>query len=440
MISGSSEERSRETRLDTWKSIAQYLGRSSRTAQRWHAVYGLPVLHLSGESGSVFAYSDELDDWLRRRSRAGIFELPKLASTGTFPAHSDHNATDHHNSIFDSSLISAQARVRSAQLVVIAAKMWEAHSHRNLTAIVQHYREAVDLNPGNATAHAGLAFGLIAQGIWGTINHPVAYASAKAALEAALNINSELPLAKCADAWLKVLSTRDWQGARRGFDEILVHLPSCTRSMNGRALLYTAEGRLEEASDLFLRAAQQSPLSTSSIALYCWTKYLAGEFAHVLDQAGEVRASGQDGPITAAAEALSALQHGSLATQVERLEALAAEYPRSDVLRGALGYAYAVNGQGQRARDLLDTMMNPKDARITRVPYAVALILIGLNERQRAVDCLRQSYRDGSLWSLGFRSDPILEGLRNDPHYRHLLSEFSYPEPENAAAQLRAVS
>jgi phage terminase Nu1 subunit (DNA packaging protein) len=54
-------------RLDTWKGIAKYLGRSCRTIQRWHARYGLPVRHLGGASGSVFAYTDELDNWLRQR-------------------------------------------------------------------------------------------------------------------------------------------------------------------------------------------------------------------------------------------------------------------------------------------------------------------------------------------------------------------------------------
>ena len=55
------------TRLDTWKSIAQYLGRSCRTIQRWHSRYGLPIRHLGGESSSVFAYAHELDEWLKER-------------------------------------------------------------------------------------------------------------------------------------------------------------------------------------------------------------------------------------------------------------------------------------------------------------------------------------------------------------------------------------
>jgi hypothetical protein len=52
-------------RLDSWKDIAQYLSRGTRTVQRWHADWGLPVRHIGGISTSVFAFSDELDSWLR---------------------------------------------------------------------------------------------------------------------------------------------------------------------------------------------------------------------------------------------------------------------------------------------------------------------------------------------------------------------------------------
>ncbi len=54
-------------RLDSWKTIARYLRRSTRTVQRWHAECGLPVRHIGGLSTSVFAFSDELDRWLREQ-------------------------------------------------------------------------------------------------------------------------------------------------------------------------------------------------------------------------------------------------------------------------------------------------------------------------------------------------------------------------------------
>lgn len=59
--------------------------------------------------------------------------------------------------------------------------------------------------------------------------------------------------------------------------------------------------------------------------------------------------------------------------------------------------------------------------------YAGALVMIGLGDRQSAVKLLEQSYRDGSLWSLGFQSDPILVSLREDLNYQLFLSRIKYP-------------
>lgn len=56
-------------RLDSWKEIADYLGRDVRTAMRWSKSHGLPVRRVAGGRGrSVFAFSIEIDAWLAGRT------------------------------------------------------------------------------------------------------------------------------------------------------------------------------------------------------------------------------------------------------------------------------------------------------------------------------------------------------------------------------------
>ena len=52
--------------LSTWKEIAAYLSRGVRTVQRWELTYRLPVRRHGNDSGSVFAFADEIDAWLSR--------------------------------------------------------------------------------------------------------------------------------------------------------------------------------------------------------------------------------------------------------------------------------------------------------------------------------------------------------------------------------------
>ena len=51
-------------RLDSWKEIANYLGREVRTVQLWEHRECLPVhRHIHRRSGSVYALRSELDAW-----------------------------------------------------------------------------------------------------------------------------------------------------------------------------------------------------------------------------------------------------------------------------------------------------------------------------------------------------------------------------------------
>jgi Tol biopolymer transport system component len=60
-----------QDRLGSWKEIATYLGRDVTTVQRWERREGMPVhRHLHQKSGSVYAFRDELDAWLRGRHPA----------------------------------------------------------------------------------------------------------------------------------------------------------------------------------------------------------------------------------------------------------------------------------------------------------------------------------------------------------------------------------
>ena len=69
-------------RLDSWKQIAAYLGRSERTVRRWEENEGLPVHRLRHEQrGSVYAYRAELDAWMSSRDQSPDHAAPPPVSS-----------------------------------------------------------------------------------------------------------------------------------------------------------------------------------------------------------------------------------------------------------------------------------------------------------------------------------------------------------------------
>jgi TolB-like protein len=70
MVSPRTENAETAKTLVSWKEIAVFLNRAERTVKRWERERGLPVHRVpGGERGSVFAYPDELTDWLKGKSQ-----------------------------------------------------------------------------------------------------------------------------------------------------------------------------------------------------------------------------------------------------------------------------------------------------------------------------------------------------------------------------------
>ncbi|HKV42172.1 MAG TPA: hypothetical protein VJX67_23410, partial [Blastocatellia bacterium] len=73
--------RDSSARLDSWKAVAAYLGRSDKTVRRWEEKEGLPIHRLQHDKrGSIYAYKQELDEWWQLR-RNTIIE-PEQGLTG----------------------------------------------------------------------------------------------------------------------------------------------------------------------------------------------------------------------------------------------------------------------------------------------------------------------------------------------------------------------
>src|SRR3989442_1091028 len=65
---GAEDTRRSEDRLDSWKEIANYLGRDKRTVQRWERTESLPIhRHEHEKKSTVYAYTSELDEWRETR-------------------------------------------------------------------------------------------------------------------------------------------------------------------------------------------------------------------------------------------------------------------------------------------------------------------------------------------------------------------------------------
>lgn len=121
-------------RLSGWKEIARYVGRGTRTVQRWEKGHGLPVRRLAGRGGraeSVFAFAAEVDEWLASaaatRARAAAREdeeAPDAEGVG-LRGEASGNAPER-TAIPSSPRRLASALVVAVLIAVVAAVLWYA--------------------------------------------------------------------------------------------------------------------------------------------------------------------------------------------------------------------------------------------------------------------------------------------------------------------------
>jgi tetratricopeptide (TPR) repeat protein len=255
-------------RLDSWKAIAVFLGRSLRTVQRWHEINGLPVHHFGGNKGSVFAYEEEIDHWLMHLAE----------ERGASPGWPGETADS--------------GRRLSHEQCMAADALWETRSERNIHTIADYYRKAIDNDTENGAAYTGLARAMVYCALNEIVDGALAYPAAVEALRRIPQTDREHADAKCPAAWVDLLYNRNWRQARAGFESLADASPS-SFALSGLAAMEIADRRIREARENAWKAWRLNPPVSSLGAILCWTAYLDGDFQQVLDLAAQIRSGGE---------------------------------------------------------------------------------------------------------------------------------------------------
>lgn len=94
-----------------------------------------------------------------------------------------------------------------------------------------------------------------------------------------------------------------------------------------------------------------------------------------------------------------------------------------------LGQAYARAGNGDEAQKIQVRLIEEAKSRYVS-GYSMALIFMGLGDKEQAIDALEQAYREGAGNDLfTIRVDPMLDDLRGQPRFE-VLAEKVVPARE----------
>jgi TolB-like protein/DNA-binding winged helix-turn-helix (wHTH) protein/Flp pilus assembly protein TadD len=299
-------------------------------------------------------------------------------------------------------------------------------SEENLAKSKDYFQHAVETDPGYALGWAGLAESKDLLGAYGVSPRSEAYPGAKTAAERALALNPSLVEAMVTLARLKREYERDWDGSRQLYKRAIELDPNYGVAHQGYAVHLAAEGQPMEALAEAQRAHALEPLNHVFNTNVAWFYYLT----HQYDQAERTC---NDSIEMEPNIPWSHICLGSVYLQIGRQRQAVAELRQAVALskRGAaelmyLGHALGVSGDRAEAQKVVDEMRDLSARRYVPSEY-IAVVYVGLGERDRAFQWFEKAYREESMFSWVY-PDIRLDPIRSDPRFKDLMRHVGLPE------------
>jgi eukaryotic-like serine/threonine-protein kinase len=289
---------------------------------------------------------------------------------------------------------------------------------------VDYFQQAIEIDPGNALAYAGLANSYGTLGIFAYLQSKDAFPKAKAAALKALEIDASLAEARAALGIAKYIYDWDWSGAEHEIKKAIELNPSSVDAHRTYAQFLSVVGRFDEASAEDQRALELDPLSPQVIGTMAY-HYLAArryddsiaQYKRALELDGELewvhaQLSWAYGGKGRYAEAIAANEKAG--TEVNPIPA------ENQLNAAALGWIFGLAGRHGDARNVIG-QFKELEAHAEVDYYNVAVVYAGLADKDRTFAALERAYeqRSGSLAFVN--ADPFFKDMRSDARYRHLV-------------------
>ncbi len=101
-------------------------------------------------------------------------------------------------------------------------------------------------------------------------------------------------------------------------------------------------------------------------------------------------------------------------------------FPDSPLHLGHLGYTYGLAGKKAQALKVIEQLKQWSKRRYV-APYDIALVYIGLGEKDQAFAWLEKAYQAHSNDMSNLKADPTFDPVRSDPRFQDLLRRMKFP-------------
>ncbi len=291
-----------------------------------------------------------------------------------------------------------------------------------------YFQRAIQKDPNYALAYAGLAESYItlSQPWNGDLTPQEALPQAEAAARKALEIDDSLGEAQLALARVSLYHW-DWPAAEKEYRRTLELNPNDAMAHGWYGEYLEAMARNEEAIVELRQAIALDPLNSNHVA------HLGSFFYHARQYDQGIRefqkALGLEPDMIYAHQGL-----GWVYEQKKMYREAIAEQEKGVNLTNrdafavaSLGIVLGESGRKREAKKLLEELQERSKQRYIS-PCLIALVQIGLGNRDQAIASLEQGYTDRDQGMMYLKVDPEMDDLRSDPRFQDLLRRVGLPQ------------
>jgi serine/threonine protein kinase/TolB-like protein/Flp pilus assembly protein TadD len=310
---------------------------------------------------------------------------------------------------------------------------WNKRTVECLKKGIEYFEQAIEMDPNYALAYAGLADSYVLLGRYEALSPKESFPKAKAAAMKALQIDPGLAEAFPSLASAKFKYDWDWANAERDFKHGIELNPNCATAHHWYGHYLWCMGRFDEAFKQTQQALQLDPLSLM-IDVSSTTPYLyARQYDRVIKNCRRVIDLHPNFPPAHTHLGWAYEQTGQLSEAVAELQKACLLDDNPENL-ASLGHAYAKAGKIEEARGQIEKLQEISRQRYAS-PYGIALIHMGLGEKEQALSWLETAYEDRSYWLVHLKVDPRFDGLRSDPRFTDLVQRIGLGTTEHPTAK-----
>jgi serine/threonine protein kinase/Flp pilus assembly protein TadD len=298
---------------------------------------------------------------------------------------------------------------------------WAKRTEEGLYKGIQYFRQAIELDPTYALAYAGIAEGYVPLTVYGHLAPKDAGPKARAAAQAALEIDPNLVEARTVLGAIMTYYEWNFENGEQELRQTVALDPKYARARQALAENLTITGRFEEAAIEARRALELDPLALSLNAFMAMTYYFERKYDKAIEHG--LRTVDMDPNFFPGYFYLgmSYQANGQFAEAAASLQQARVLSNNSTLMVAALGGALPALGKQEEARSILEELEQMGRKKYVSQVF-VAAIQAGLGEIDRALTCLETAYDERCNWlPRCLTADARLDRLHREPRLLALI-------------------